>query len=388
LKAHDERGKRLLFVVNVSWFFISHRLPIAIEAKKRGYDVHVASAVKGSLAAIEQAGLTFHEIGFNRSSVTLVSDVRVVVELFKLYRRLRPDLVHHVTSKPVLFGSLAARFAGVQRIVNAVPGLGIVFSSVGFMNRLRRNLLILLYRVCLPRKGTRVIFQNRENMEFFIQKKLCQLQQAVLIRGAGVDIDEFRFVGGSGDQEPTVVLASRMLFAKGIPEFVHAASSLKAAGESAKFLLVGAVDTESPDHIPEWQLREWHRQGSIRWLGFITDMVELLSGADIVCLPTSYGEGIPRVLIEAAAMARPIIATNVPGCNDIVRDGVNGTLIPVGDSEALAIAIKRLLDDEGLRLRMGQQGRTIVEREFSLSKVLAETFSTYDTLFSAIIEKR
>ena len=371
--------RRILYVVNVSWFFVSHRLPIALQAKRCGFDVHVAATPSGNVDTIVEAGLEFHPLEIRRSGGNPLRDVYSFMQMLRLYRRLRPDIVHHVTSKPVLYGSIAARMAAIPSIVNAVPGLGLVFSARGRMTGLRRGLVLLAYRIALPRKRCKVIFQNVENRDLFVRRGLVRQEDTVLIKGSGVDLRQFSCSPECGDI-PVVVLASRMLREKGVPEFVEAARLLNKKGVRAKFALFGGIDTENPSHIPADQLEEWNAEGDVHWYGHESDMARVFNAAHIACLPTFYGEGVPKALIEAAASGRPIVTTDVPGCRDIVRHEWNGFLVPSRDVTALADAIMRLINDPGLRTTMGQRGRSLVENEFALNRVVADTLKVYEEL--------
>ena len=371
--------RRILYVVNASWFFVSHRLPIALQAKRNGFDVHVAATPSGEVDTIVEAGLEFHPLEIRRSGGNPLREVQSLIQLLRLYRRLKPDIVHHVTSKPVLYGSIAARMAAVPAIVNAIPGLGLVFSARGRMAEFRRGLVLLAYRIALPRKRCRVIFQNVENRDLFVRKLLVRQEDTVLIRGSGVDLGEFNCSPESGDT-PVVVLASRMLREKGVPEFVEAARMWNRHGVSARFALFGGTDTETPGHIPADQLEEWNAEGDVHWYGHDSDMARVFSAAHIVCLPTYYGEGVPKALIEAAASGRPIVTTDVPGCRDIVRHEWNGLVVPPRDVTALADAIGRLIEDRELRTTMGRRGRSLVENEFALGRVVADTLKVYEQM--------
>lgn len=373
------RQRKLLLVVNSAAFFISHRLPIAMEGQKRGYDVHVATPAGERSAEIEAAGLRWHPIRLRRSNMNVAKELRTVVDLIKLYRELRPDLVHHVTSKPVLFGTIAARLTHVPAVVNAITGLGHVFISDRLFYRVLRAAIGMAYRLVLRHPHMRVIFQNSDDRELFVQSGWVREGEDVVIAGSGVDPQEFRPREAGGDQIPLVMFASRMLRTKGLPEFVDAVRILKREGVPARYVLVGDPDPSNPASVGEEVLRGWASEIGLEYWGYRADMPAVLRGADIVCLP-SHREGIPKVLIEAAACAIPIVTTDTPGCNDIVHDGINGILIPIGDVARLAAALRTLIEDPPLRLRMGAAGRDRVIREFSLRSVIEQTFRLYAEL--------
>lgn len=374
------RGK-LLFVVNNPAFFLSHRLPIAQAAREEGWEVHVATPERDGADAVRRHGFVFHTVPMDRSKGRPWRELGTVLALHRLYRRLRPDLVHHVTIKPVLYGTVAARWAGVPAVVNAISGMGYVFLSRGMKGALVRALVHAAYRFSLRHPRLRVIFQNPDDRAYFASRKLVREVDAVLIKGSGADTDAFRPAPEpAGD--PTVVLAGRMLWDKGVGEYVRAAALLRPRHLRARFVLVGDPDPGNPASIPRHWLEEAQRSGHVEWWGHRDDMAAVLGGAHVVCLP-SYREGLPKVLIEAAACGRPIVATDAPGCREIVRHGENGLLVPLRDDAGLAQAIDRLLSEPELRSRLGRRGREMVEEEFSLEHVVGRSLELYRELFGA-----
>ncbi len=374
------RAPRILYVVNVSWAFLSHRLPIARAAREAGYEVHVAAADTGVSSRIEAEGFRFHAVSIERSSIRVDRELATVMALYRLYRAVRPDLVHNLTIKPVLYGGMAARAAGVPAVVSAVPGLGYVFVSDDARARLLRPLARSAYRIALRHPNARVIFQNPDDRDDFIRSGLVDPRDSVLIRGSGVDLQTFRARQEPNHGPPLVVLASRMLWAKGVGEFVDAARRLREEGVRARFALVGDTDPGIPSAVPREQLAAWAESGVVEWWGHRDDMAEVLASSHIVCLPTSYGEGVPKVLIEAAAVGRTIVTSDAPGCREIVRHGTNGLLVPPRDPARLASALRSLIEDPERRRAMGAQGRRIAEAEFSIERVVRETLSVYSEL--------
>jgi glycosyltransferase involved in cell wall biosynthesis len=369
-----DRGRTsLLFVVNVDWFFLSHRLPIARAAAEAGYDVTVAAADTGQAGRIRAAGLRFVPLELSRKGIGPVSEARALARLVSLYRRERPDIVHHVTIKPVLYGSLAARAAGVPVVINAVSGLGYAFTGEG--RRTLRAVVQSLYRAGLSNPRAHTIFQNPDDMELFVSRRLLRAPQAVLIRGAGVDCAEFR-VRPEPAGPPIVLLPARMLWDKGVGAFVEAARLLRARAVPARFVLVGDSDPGNPTAVPVSTLEAWVREGVVEWWGARDDMPDVLSQAAIVVLP-SRREGLPKVLLEAAACGRAIVATDVPGCREAVLHGRTGLLVDYGDSAALAEAIAQLAAEPALRTKYGRAGRALAEREFAVERVVSETLALY-----------
>lgn len=367
---------RLLIVVNVSWFFVMHRLPIAIMARERGMDVHIACGEGPGAEDIVAAGFEFHSLPITRDAFAPAKDLKAIWSLVKLYKQLKPDIVHHVTLKPVVYGSIAARIAGVPAVLNAFAGLGYTFTGTSALSRLRQRaiLKLLVWSLRLPRQ--RVVFENHDDYLLLTQAGAVSTESAEVISGVGVDTATF-YSAPERDGIVRVVLAARMLREKGVEYFVAAARRLRARGIAAEFVLVGVPDPQNPGSLTREQLETWNEEGVIQWQKFRNDMPAVLRDAHIVCLPTYYREGVPRVLIEAAACSRPLVATNMPGCRDIVHDGVNGLLVPPHDVDKLTDALDRLIHDRELRDRLGRAGRLMVERHFELHGVLDRVWAAY-----------
>jgi glycosyltransferase involved in cell wall biosynthesis len=264
-----------------------------------------------------------------------------------------------------------------------VTGLGYLFVGGSVRARVLRSAFLAASRPVLGRRPRFTIFQNEDDREVFIRLKLTDPDHAVLIRGSGVNPDTFRPPAVQREGLPLVMLPSRMLWDKGVGEFAAAAALLKTRGVLARFALVGEPDPGNPRSVPKSQLEEWHRSGVLEWWGHRSDMPNVLAEASVVALPSTYREGVPKVLIEAASCGRPIVTTEMPGCRDIVRDGVNGVLVAPGDAEALAAALTRLLGDKQGCKQMGRAGRALVQREFSERTVVARTLEVYERTLAA-----
>jgi glycosyltransferase involved in cell wall biosynthesis len=373
--------KTLLYVVNIPRFFVSHRLPLAIAARNAGYEVHVATsdADEASIAQIKAQGFAFHPLPLAQHGTNPLKEAQTVLALWRLYRDLRPSLLHHVSLKAVLYGGLAARLAGVARVVGAMSGLGYVFIGDAPKQRLLRALVVPMLRVALGGRGTRMIFQNPDDMARFVALGLIAPKKSVLIRGSGVDVSAFTPTP-LPEGTPMVLFASRLMRQKGLDTFIEAASLLKG---QARFVVVGYAEATSPDHVPPQELEALAQEGVIEWWGKRDDMPTVIAQASIVCLPSSYGEGVPKILIEAAACARPIVTTDVVGCREIVAHGENGLLVPPRNAPALAEAIRTLVDDPALRARMGANGRERVLAGFTLTHVTTATLALYQTLLKS-----
>lgn len=369
---------RVLFLITEDWYFWSHRLDLARAAREAGMEVLVATRVQDHGARIEQEGFRLIPIRLRRRSRQPVHEIGTILEIVRLYRRERPDIVHHVALKPILYGSIAARLASIPAVVNAFAGLGYAFIADGQSARLLRTLIgwALRWALALPR--SRVIVQNDADRELLTRAGIVPPSLVSVIRGAGVDTAVFA-PSPEPYGTPVVLLASRMLWDKGVGEFVEAIRLLKARGLELKAALVGMVDEDNPACIPEAQLRAWQASGVVEWWGHRDEMPSVLASAHVVVLP-SYREGLPKVLLEAAACARPIVATDVPGCRDVVRHGENGLLVPPRDARALAEAIGQLVQDRPMRARMGACGRALVEKEFSSERIAQDTLAVYREL--------
>lgn len=374
---------RILLVVNAEWYFWSHRLALAQALRATGSEVVVAAAVeRGYDHAIRSAGFRFIPLKLQRRSTNLWKEFSSLLEFWRIYRQEKPNLVHHFTIKPVIYGSLAARFVRIPFIVNTIPGLGYTFLDDTGRRRLVRSGVSAAYRVALKAKQARVIFQNPEDCAFFVQHRLVTEQQVTVIRSSGVDIQTF-CPAPEPDGSPIVLLASRLLWDKGIREFVEAAQLVRNSGITCRFVLVGIPDLENPNSVPESSLREWNDAGLVEWWGLRGDMPLVLRQATVVVLPTYYPEGVPKILLEAAATARAIVTTDAPGCREIVEHNVTGLLVPSRQSNALADAIKTALADPALRHRLGAAARARVEQDFEEKYVIAQTMKVYHDLMGA-----
>ncbi len=352
---------------------------MALAARDAGYEVTVVTRVYQHGDDIRQAGLNLIPLQLSRGGMNPLSELRVIARLASIYKAEHPDIVHHVALKPVLYGSIAARLARVPHVVNAMAGLGFIFSSKAFKARVVRPFFLVFFKILLNRAGNRVILQNADDAALLSNSGVLNNNHVALIRGSGVDTSVY-VAKDEPVGQPVVILASRLLWDKGVGEFVDAARSLKEAGVFARFVLIGEGDVENPGSISDVQLQSWHDEGVIEWWGRKDNMPEVFAQSHIVCLPSFYGEGVPKVLIEAAACERPIVTTDAPGCRDIVHDGVNGILVPLRNALAVAKALNKLIGSPDLRKEMGKKGRELVDREFSLRQVNHETLALYEEL--------
>ena len=366
---------RLLFLITVDWFFASHFVERAIAARRAGYEVWVMTHLGEAASRLRAADLLTVPWSVQRRGLNPLRELYALWQVWRVYRHVQPDLVHQIALKPIIYGSLAARLAGVRFVLNAPVGMGFVFASGTLLARVLQPLLRLALRLLLNPPGSRVVFENQEDRAAATASKLVREADTVLIRGAGVNVQRIR-PQPEPPGPPRVVLLARMLWDKGVGEFVEAARILHARGVTARFVLVGGVDSDNRACIDAKQLEAWHAQGVVEWLGHRDDVAELLATSHIVVLP-SYREGLPKALLEALAAGRPVVATDVTGCREVVAPGDNGLLVPARDAAALAAALAQLIEDPALRRRFGIAGRKRAEREFATEQVQQATLALY-----------
>jgi glycosyltransferase involved in cell wall biosynthesis len=322
---------------------------------------------------LQENGFQWMSFPLSRQGTNPFSELQTLSRLMRIYRKFKPDIVHHFTIKPVIYGSLAARLLGINNIINSITGLGHLFIDTQLVTRLIRNFAKILYRVSLHQ--TQIIFENPEDRDTFIQNHLLKLKQTHLILGTGVNVEKFR-PSKKENNIPLVLFSSRLLSTKGLLEFVEAAQRLKQKGLKAHFAIAGTPDPGNPASISQEQIDAWKLEGTVDVWGWQNDMPDTLAKTDIFCLP-SYREGVPSALLEACASGLPIVTTDVPGCRDVVKNNLNGLLVPPRDSQALANALEKLLVDKDLRGNMGDIGRQYAVEKFSLDKIIKQTLTIY-----------
>lgn len=372
--------KKIIFVVNDADFFISHRLDIGLKAKSEGIDVHIASP-GDCPAEIANAGFVYHKIDSTRSGMNPISELRIIFSLIRLFGVEKPDLVHLITMKPYLYGGIAARVTGVESVVSSVAGLGILFSSKTLKTKLLRMLLFPLFKFSFGHRKQRTIFQNPDDRKALLNLGFLKLENTVLIRGAGVSLSNFPIVS-EPTSVPVISYASRLLIDKGVCQFVEASEILKNRGIRVRFWLIGSTDCANSNSVSEQQLSEWEQKGLVELFGQRKDIPYLFSQSNIITLPSFYGEGLPKVLLEAAASGRAVVTTDHPGCRDAIDVGKTGILVPVKDSRALADAIQFLLENSVVRFKMASYGRLLAEREFDVQNVAMTHMEIYNELLT------
>jgi glycosyltransferase involved in cell wall biosynthesis len=366
---------KILLFANTDWYLYNFRLSLAKELRAHGHEVILLSAPGPFEPLLQQSGFRWVPFPLSRQGINPFYELRTLWRLTGLYHQLAPDIVHHFTIKPVLYGSTAAHILRIPGIINSITGLGHLFIDPEPITRLLRRLASWLYRINL--RGTEVIFENPEDRRIFIDWRFIKPEQGHLILGTGVDVERFRPTAKENNP-PIVLFSSRMLVTKGVLEYVEAIRILKAKGINARFALAGKADPGNPASIPDEQIEAWKQSDLVEWWGWQSDMPAALAQTDIFCLP-SYREGVPNALLEATACGLPIVTTDTPGCRDVVTNGVNGLLVPVKNAQAIADALEILILDPELRRRMGSAGREVAVN-FSNIKINRETLAVYNLL--------
>lgn len=376
--------RRLLFVINDLAFLISHRLAVAQAALDAGYDVHFAAPKDlASEQKLAGSGFQLHRLDLRRYNINPFGELRSCWQIYRLYRHIRPDTVHLVTIKPVLYGGLTARITGIPAVVSAISGLGFAFSGDSLKSRIIGRVVAPLYRFALEHRTQRVIFQNDHDRMTLENLGINLDGKAEMIRGSGVDLEIYKPT--AEPEGPVIIIVpSRLLHDKGIREFVDAARILKNEGSTARFVLVGDAPARNPGSIPQNTLAAWKNEGVVELWGFRRDMPDVLRQSHIVVLPSYYREGLPKALIEAAACGRPVVTTDTPGCRDAIIANKTGLLIPARNVPALADAMRRLISDQTTRLRMGIAAREYAEEAFSIDHVTHRHLEIYRALSGRI----
>ncbi len=369
--------KRLLIVTNVDWFFISHRIAIAEEALKQGYEVIVAAENTGRANEIEKKGIRFVNLSFSRSGTNIVDELSTILRFYLLYRKVKPDVVHQITLKPVIYGSIVSRFTSINGVVNAISGLGYNFTNSRLSSTVKW--MIQLMRYGFKRKNLSVIFQNKDDYNELKGLKILSSQNTIFfIKGSGVNLNEYHSNLLPETSKIKILFPSRMLWDKGVKEVYEAALELKKEYYTKiEFILAGLADENNKAGVPQDILESWQDGTYLQWIGYCQNMKKVYEDCHIVILP-SYREGMPKSLIEAAAMGRALITTDAIGCKECVDEGVNGLKVPVGDAHALALAIRKLVDNPEMLTSMGKASRMKAEKEFDIVQVVNKHLEIYN----------
>lgn len=376
----SKKSKRLLYFVSEDWYFCTHRLPLAKAAMAEGYEVFLITSLSNHQQQIEAAGIKIIPLQyFNRSSGNLRTEFFSLKELKNIYKNVKPDLVHHVAMKPVIYGSLMAWFNKTPRVINAFGGLGYLFTHTDLKTRFLRKIVQKVLKFLLNRQNSILILQNTDDEKILLDYKIIQKAHLAIIKGVGVNTDIFSSQAEPKvDEEkgPIVAFASRMLKDKGILELIEAIKILKSRNVKAQFHFWGDIDSLNPSSVTTQELNHWQEVGLIIWHGSTTQVASVYQKSHLVVLP-SYREGLPKTLLEAASCGRAIVTTNVPGCREIVQHEINGLLVPSKNAPALADAIQELLTNSALRKNMGKESRKIIENHFTEQQIIQQTLQLY-----------
>lgn len=375
------QGQKFLLVVNDMAWFWSHRLPLARDILAQGAELHLATNGAGADASVAALGIKGHDLPAHTGSLNPLNQIRLAVKIFQTLQAVKPDIVHAITVRHAFFTGLASRLAKTPRAVFTVAGLGALFNSENPKVKAVRTVVVPLFKLAFGGQGRFVIFQNPDDAKALVRSGAIPKERCTIIRGSGVDPAQFAYTPEAEAPMPSVLFCSRLLKAKGIGEFVHAARILKSKGIAARFVVAGDIAPGNHDSVTAEELKDWKDEGAAEFLGHRTDIADLMRQAAIVTLPSYYGEGVPKVLLEAAATGRAIVTTDMPGCRETVEDGVTGILVEPRDAWSLAAALEKLLADVPLRKSMGEKARVRIETDFTVEKVNAKTMAVYARMF-------
>lgn len=366
--------KKLLFIVNVDWFFVSHRLPIALAAIKQGFEVHIACGITDKKKLLENHGIIVHPLALSRSGLGVLNEFKTLKQLFLVIKAILPDITHCVTIKPVLYGNIVARILKVPTRVSSISGLGYVFIANGLKAKFFRLFISAFYRLALSGSQA-IIFQNSSDRDVLKSFGAVRTEQEVFIRGSGVDLNLYSVLQEPASK-PVVMLIARLLIDKGVNEFASAAKIINSIRNDVRMVLVGEVDIDNPKSVSVNQIKTWADEGVLEHWGHSQHVPETIAKSNIIVLP-SYREGLPKSLIEAAACGRAVITTDVPGCRDAIEHNKTGLLVPVKSSELLAKAIIKLVDNKELRYQFSINGRKLAESAFDINNVIDKHLDIY-----------
>ncbi len=388
--------RKVALVANTDFSLYNFRMGLIRALLAKGYQVHIVCPDGEYIEALVKQGVEHHPLIMDRKGTNPVNELKTVWRLYRIFRKEKFDAVHCYTIKPNIYGDIAAKMAGVPAVINSVTGLGYVFTGSGRKKRLLRVLVVALYKFAFKFAG-RVIFLNDDDFELFRRYGICDSRRGIVIKSEGIDPDKYSISNVSHDRldevrdelglsedcgKLVVTMIARLIWDKGVREFVEASRLVKSKHANTLFLLVGQIDEGNPAAVPEEYVRGAEREGLVRYLGMREDVPEILSISDIVTLPSYYREGIPRVMLEAMSMCRPVVTTNSVGCKEVVEVGKNGYLVQPKDHVALASAIEKLVVDEQLRIKMGEYGRHKVLSDFEESGLGRRILQIYDELLS------
>ena len=375
-------NKKILFLINDLNFFISHRLPISESAVRKGYNIVIGYGETGGADPffLKQKGFKIKSIFMRRGSINLINEFITFFNILKFFKKEKPDLVHLVTIKPYLYGGIASQILKIPSVVSAVSGLGTLFTSKNLKSNILRIFLYPIYKLAFNHCNQKVIIQNLDDLKVLTELGYFKLSKSKLIKGSGVNLKNFKKLK-EVNEFPTICFAGRLIREKGVFEFISAARILKQRNINAKFLLSGILDDKNPSSLNRFEIDKIKNEGFVEVLGYQKDIPTLYEKSHIICLP-SYREGFPKALVEAAAAARAIVTTDVPGCRDSIIRNKTGLIVPVKNSKKLADALQWLIENPKERVAMGKAGRELAEKEYSIEKIVREHLEIYEELLN------
>lgn len=362
--------KRMIFLLNDAKFLLSHRLEFASAMRDAAYEMHIICACKEpdiiDFFAAEK--FYFHPLSITRSGLNPFKELFAFISIYRLFRKIKPDIVYTVSIKAVIYGGLIARITGIKAVLVTISGLGYVFINKSIKARLFQKLSLFFYKIAFRHKNIKVIFQNRDDMGYFLSIPVIEKDKALLIKGVGVNLTEFHPSSDEPEEPIRVAMVARLLRDKGVYEFIEAAKIIKARNYNITMQLVGEIDPQNPASLTTAEIESLVAEKVVVWDGHSNEIANIYRKSHIACLP-SYREGLPKSLMEALACGLPIVTTDVPGCREIICDGTNGIIVPAQDGEAIAEAIIKLAKNPVMRQSMRIASRAIAENEYNVHKI-------------------
>lgn len=372
------KGKRVLFIITEDWALISHRLHLVDAAIAVGYEVGLATRINNHYHILKRHGVKIYEWNLRRRSLNPIREIITLVRLYQILWLFKPDIIHAVAQKPVIYAGLVKRFYRKIAFIGTLGGVGYIFTNNSLKASLLKPVVTTFLKLALMQKKTRLILQNKDNIDIVKNIGIVDQRNVRLIRGAGVETDKF-LPSKVPDGIPIVILPGRLLWDKGVGEFIRVAKRIRERDIKARFVLVGSIDLDNPESVPQGKIDKWVKLGIIEQWGRCDDMETVYQQTSIVCLP-SYNEGLPKVLLEAASCSRPAVAFDVPGCREVIQNNVNGFLVEFGNEYELERVLIKLIKNKKLCNIMGKKGRKIAETKFSSLIINRQTFNTWNEI--------
>lgn len=379
-----KKTPHILFVINEASYVVSHRLHLIKKALELGWRVSVLAPEIETYVPFTSLGLDveYHNFEIQRKGLNPFKEIKGLLTLFHFVKENKPDIIHGVTLKPAFYAGLIGRFYSSIKQIHMFNGLGFLFTDEKTSTKIIRTLLWPLFKFAFSKKGSVALFQNTDDLKRLVSLGVIKKKQTHIIRGSGVDLEQFAKTEEPNFEAPVILLPARLIKPKGIDEFVDAARALKAQNVKARFCIAGPLDDQNPTGYSEEEVKDWVKQGWVEYLGYCKDMAKIYRQSNIVCLPSYYGEGLPKCLLEAAATGRALVTTDHTGCREAVDNGINGFLVPIKDSDALMVALEKLISNDSLRHEFADNSRKKAEQEFSKEIVIEQTFDLYNQLLN------